>query len=213
MNKLLLAAPVVALCFATPAFAQAASGLRAEVRAGWDRVDVEADYDDGDDAIGGSGHENGLTYGAEVGYDAAIGSSFTVGAYAGVDFATTKFCAEVFGDDEGCLKAGRNFTFGLRAGVPVGAASLVYVKGGYTNGRLGVEYNDFEDILPSFNASENLDGLHVGAGLEFGLAAGTYAKVEYVFTTYGSGERVREDFTAAFDTGRHQLRAGIGLRF
>ena len=89
------------------------TGPRAEARIGVDRTTLELSYDDGETAVDGEDHDDGFGLGAEIGYDVAIGGSAVIGGYAGIEAATTKECSEVFGEDEACLKLGRNFTAGV----------------------------------------------------------------------------------------------------
>ncbi len=79
-------------------------GARVEARIGIDDVVLKVEDE--------SGSKVGLSYGGEVGYDYVTNSGFVIGAYAGIDGSTTKDCTEVFGNDEACLKAGRNITAG-----------------------------------------------------------------------------------------------------
>ncbi len=217
MKKLILSVSAAAAALsATPAFAQAAgpmSGLRIEGHAGWDRLSVTSDYVDGPTTVTEEGHEDGIVYGGEIGYDMPLGTTFNLGAYVGVDFSTTDVCEEVFGEDEGCLEAGRSIHVGVRGGFPIGPTSQVFVRGGYTNGRLNLNYEDFEDIIDDFEVGQNLDGFHVGAGVEFGLGGGSYLSGQYLYTSFGEGEFDEEDFTAGAGLSRHQLMAGFGFRF
>ena len=216
--KYFIAASAVALTFAAPAVAQetpaeAASGLRVEGRVGLDINKVGVDYDDGVDTFEGSDSQSDLGYGAEVGFDFAAGENFVVGAYVGLDLSDAEYCGEVFGDDEACIGQGRNLTVGLRAGVPVGTNSLVYAKGGYSNGRVDITYDDFEDILEDFDAGDEVDGFHLGAGAEFGLGQNLYLKAEYVYTNYNGSRYEDTDLAFGADLTRHQVMAGVGFRF
>ncbi len=216
--KYLFAASAVALAFAAPVAAQestaaAASGLRIEGRVGLDINEVTTDYDDGVDAFEGSDSQSDLGYGAEVGFDFPVGESFVVGAYAGVDFSDAEYCSEIFGTDEACVEQGRNLTLGVRAGVPFGTNALVYAKGGYSNGRINVSYDDVEDAIDDFDAGDEVDGFHLGAGVEFGLGRSLYLKGEYVYTNYNGGRYEDTDIEFSTDLTRHQIMAGVGFRF
>jgi outer membrane immunogenic protein len=218
MNSRFLAAALAAAAFAQPAFAQASSagapeGPRVELRAGFDRVRLKASYDDGVDAVSGSGHEDGALYGGEFGYDRLVGPNVTLGAYAGVDFSTTDICSEVFGNDEACLDAGRNITIGARLGTPVSPNIFLYAKGGFSNGRVTATYEDFDAILDSFKAQENRDGFHLGAGAEVRLASNVYGKVEYVYTDYDDFSDELDDVAYGLEPSRHQVLTGVGIRF
>ena len=204
MNTKLLFASVAALVIATPAMAQDDSsgfkgGARIEARAGVDDVVLKAG--------GGSDSKVGFVYGTELGYDYATKSGFVIGAYAGIEGATTKDCV-TGGTQTACLKAGRNITVGVRAGGIV-AGGLLYAKGGYTNGRVTASLVDTATSANNFSVSDNADGYHLGAGYEFTVSEHTYAKVEYVFTHYSI------DGGVGSTTGlqRHQGLVGFGYRF
>jgi outer membrane immunogenic protein len=203
----------VALVAATPAMAADFAGPRAEARLGWDRTTIDLSFDDGDTVIDGKGHDDGFGLGAEVGYDVAVGGKAILGAYAGAEWATTKECSEVFGDDEACLKLGRNFTLGARIGAALTPQALVYVKGGYSNGQIKATYEDFED--PDFNTSEkaNRGGFHLGVGGEFNVSNSGYVKAEVVRTNYNDADSSDEFVEAKLDARRTQALVGFGLRF
>ncbi|MBX7484132.1 outer membrane beta-barrel protein [Qipengyuania sp. 6D47A] len=137
----------------------------------------------------------------------------TFGAYAGVDFASTDYCTELFGHDEACLKAGRNITVGARVGYMIGSDALFYGKGGYSNGRVKLAYEDFDNVIDDIDEGENLDGFHVGAGAEVQLSASTYAKIEYVYSKYDAFDYSDTDVEVDLDLNRHQVLLGLGLRF
>jgi outer membrane immunogenic protein len=216
--KYMLAASLVVLAIAVPATAQDAtadsvSGLRVEGRVGLDINEVSADYDDGVDIFEGSDSQSDLGYGAEIGYDFPVGDRFVVGAYAGVDLSDAEYCSEILGNDVGCIDQGRNITLGVRAGVPFGTNALAYAKGGYSNGRINVSYEDFDDVLDDFDAGDEVDGFHLGAGVEFGLGENLYLKGEYVYTNYNGGGYEDTDIEFNTDLTRHQIMAGVGFRF
>lgn len=202
MNTKLLLASIVGVMAAAPAYAQetpSVGGLRVEARIGIDRPVITIPGD--------SAGKTGLSYGAEIGYDANL-NGFTIGAYAGIDGSTAKECTEVFGGDEACLKAGRNFTAGARLGHAM-ARGLVYVKGGYSNGRATVAYRDFVVPANDFSASEDLDGFHIGLGYEHNFSGKVYGKLEYVYTNYNTDNSVGLNV----DLQRHQGLVGVGMRF
>lgn len=190
-----------------PAVAANFTGPRAEVRGGWDRTTIDLTVDD----TSGSGHKDGFNLGAEVGYDAPLGARVVAGAYAGVEFATTKTCSEVYGDDEACLKLGRNFTLGARLGAKVSPQAMLYVKGGYSNGQLKATYKDFIDPTYDFSAHANRGGFHFGGGVEVAVGAHGYVRAEYVRTNYNDYNN--SDFGVKIDAHRDQALLGFGLRF
>ena len=230
MKIRLLAAAFAATCLAAPAFAQDFSGFRVEGRVGWESGRLSTEYpnpdedpdEDGDEFLTFSDSESGVSYGIELGYDALIGESVLVGAYGGVDFSDVERCEEIFGDDLGCVGAGRTFTAGVRAGVPVSRTFLLYAKGGYSNGRIDFAYDSDVDDDDELDAdvpevSENQDGYHLGAGAEIAFGPSLYGKLEYVYTDYGNvrflGVEADDEPSATVSASRHQVLAGIGLRF
>ena len=205
MNTKLLFASVAALVIATPAMAQDDSsgfkgGARVEVRVGADDVVLKSG--------GGSDSKLGLAYGTELGYDYATKSGFVIGAYAGIEGATTKDCGTVSVTQTACIKAGRNITVGVRAGGVV-AGGLLYAKGGYTNGRVTASVIDTAVPANNVSASGNADGWHLGAGYEFTISEHAYAKLEYVYTHYS----VDSTLGSTIGLQRHQGMAGFGYRF
>lgn len=220
-----VAALLAATAAAAPAYAQDNnfSGLRGEVRIGWDSVGVNATLpnpDDDEDApatLTGDADDDAIGYGAELGYDAQFGN-FVLGAYAGLDFSGAGRCSEVLGDDLACADAGRNITAGVRGGVVLGDSLLVYAKGGYSNGRIRLSYDgDVEDEDSDvFELGRNRDGFHIGGGFEVALTRNLYAKADYTYTRYNRVSFVDaedEDFFIRGRATRHQAMAGLGFRF
>ncbi|MDQ8755255.1 outer membrane beta-barrel protein [Sphingosinicella sp. LHD-64] len=222
--KIRYLAALLAATAAVPAFAQDGnfSGVRGEVRVGWDSAGVDAtfpDPDDADETLSVDNDDDAIAYGAEIGYDLQLGDNFVIGAYGGLDFSQAELCGEVLGDDLGCVETGRNLTAGLRAGFVLGESVLVYAKGGYSNGRLRFDYDgdveDDDNDLVAFN--RNRGGYHLGGGFEVALNPNLYVKAEYVYTDYGSFDYAFGDeddpLTARIGANRHQALAGIGFRF
>ena len=167
-----------------PAQAANFSGPRVEVRGGWDRITLKAGYVDGVDSASEKGHKDGYTIGGEAGYDGSISPNVTLGAYAGIDFPHTRECSEIFGNDRGCIKSPRNITAGIRLGTLIGKSALVYVKGGFSKGRLTVSYADFDDATNNFSVHSDRNGFHLGLGGEVLVANHAYVKAELVHTNY-----------------------------
>lgn len=229
MKFISVAALVAAASLAVPAQAESLTGFRIEGRVGWESASLSADYpnpdddedEQGDELLTISDNEDGITYGIEAGYDFPVGGWFTLGGYGGVEFSNVEQCGEVAGDDLGCVGAGRNFTAGVRAGLAVSPAFLVYAKGGYSNGRVEFSYDsdiDEEDPLDRDFAEvkRNRDGFHLGAGGEFAFTSNLYGKLEYVYTDYGTARFLSADEDlpgAAVRLSRHQVTAGVGVRF
>ena len=212
-----LAAATATAALAAPAFAQDApttfTGPRAGVILGYDRLQPGSGPNS---SISSDRKADGLTYGGDVGYDAAIGG-LVIGAEGEVTGSTAKVTnnpANAAALGYGRVKAGRDLYIGGRLGFRAAPSTLIYAKGGYTNQRL--------DLVASNGTTEtgahyNLDGYRLGAGVEQALGGKAYAKIEYRYSNYGSArlEYPNGANTNNFDvdTDRHQVVAGVGIRF
>jgi len=193
-----------------PAF----TGFRVGALAGYDGIRPGSTQDtdlDGDDQT-----VNGLLYGVEAGYDFAL-SNFLIGVegeYTGSTgkVETARTDPNFFGF--GSVSTGRDLYVGARAGLTVAPTTLAYVKGGYTNARLNVLASDGTvDTRENFE----LNGYRLGAGVEQAIGSRAYAKLEYRYSNYNNADfqRVDGSTTSQFDidTDRHQVVAGVGIRF
>ncbi len=190
MRTLFIAA-LLAATAASPALAQGNApftGARAEGVVGFDRLQA------------GGGHEDGVAYGGQVGYDFQSGVGL-VGVEGEVTGSSTDACegARTPADPAICAKAGRDFYAGARIGAVVGGNTLLYAKAGYTNARVRLTADD--GTTTTTLGGQNLDGVRVGAGLEHSFGGRFYGKAEYRYSNYQD------------DVSRHQLLAGLGVRF
>lgn len=213
MRSMFYVAAAAALVAGAPASAQNFEGVRAEARVGWNRIKLNGAFADGTDTLRASGSDNGVSYGAEVGYDKMVRNNLLLGLYGTLDFANNKSCSEVFGLDQGCLKARRNIALGGRVGATFADSVLVYAKGGYSNGRLGISYNDQEGLLESFDVGRNRNGFHLGLGGESIITSRIYGKLEYVYSRYSRSRFSADEFEVSARAQRHQVLAGVGVRF
>lgn len=196
--RTLILAGLLAGALATPAFAQdesvnaAGTGLRVEALIGYDAPE---------------NIDNGLLYGAGVGFDFTLGGA-TAGIEGEYTESDTNQCDEdvILTGDKLCAGLGRDLYVGGRVGAQIADSSFVYVKGGYTNQRVGAEYDDGGNGDLDSEEGENLNGFRVGTGIEFGIptfgfGSSTFLKAEYRYSNY------EQDFE------KHQGVVGIGFRF
>ena len=213
LSALLLAGTAIA---ATPAMAQDTNpvftGPRVEGLIGYDILGAG----DSGDLEGDDQNIDGLLYGVNVGYDFAA-----AGALIGVEgeYSDSTGKVETNTNDPdffgyGRVQAERDLYIGLRAGVLVRPTTLVYLKGGYTNQKLGVIASDGATELAG---NFKLDGYRVGVGAEQAIGRNTFAKLEYRYSNYSNGEfSLNDQFVAGdlnADADRHQIVAGFGFRF
>jgi outer membrane immunogenic protein len=192
MSKYLLVALLAGVA-ATPAVAQDRApftGARVEGLIGYDSPRVQGD------SFGG------VVYGARVGYDFQSG-----GAVFGVDGEVTDSSADTciggvnVPADTLCARAKRDLYVGGRIGAVVGDRALIYGLAGYTNGRFGLAYDDGGTGANDFRSAQNLDGVRVGAGLQYAISRNAFVNAEYRYSNYENG------------VSRHQVLGGFGVRF
>lgn len=198
MRKLVFAA-LAASAFATPAFAQDApfTGLRAEGVVGYDKVEDGTGQD--------AGSSDGVTYGGAIGYDVQMGGA-VIGAEAELTGSTTDTRADslLAAGDRLTVDMGRDIYLGGRVGVAVTPTTLLYAKGGYTNARIETTY---ETGAATTRIDEDMEGYRIGAGAEVALSDNMYLKGEYRYSNYGNIDGYD------IDVDRHQVVAGVGIRF
>jgi outer membrane immunogenic protein len=205
--RTIFTAALLASAFATPALAQERApftGPHIEVTGGWDRL---AGQD------GNGGHKDGFVYGVGAGFDAQVGGVI-LGIEGEATDSTNKIRARnvLVAGDSTRVSAGRDLYVGARLGYAVAPATLLYVKGGYTNARFGQRYDDGTGNFASGHA--NADGYRLGAGVEqkfnvFG--PGGFVKAEYRYSNYKNLNIGNSNIDTDFD--RHQVVGSVGVRF
>ena len=203
MRKLVLTAATAALGLglAAPAFAQDSekapfTGLRVEGLAGYDHLK---------DGSGSAASSDGVVYGGAVGYDAQLGG-VVVGAEAEVTGSTTDTRTNdvLTAGDSLRVDAGRDLYAGARVGYVVSPRAMIYAKGGYTNARVEAKYVSGATTVEDH---QDLDGYRLGAGVEYKVGPTTYVKAEYRYSHYSDLDGYD------IDADRHQVLAGVGVRF
>lgn len=210
-----VAAALVASSALVPAVAAAQdspfTGPRVEGIAGYDSLRSGETEGEFDETVDGAG------YGVGIGYDVDLGG-VVLGAEAELsDSSGEQESTETIDGISylGRVETGRDLYVGARVGVPVTPRTLLYVKGGYTNAAVEAGFESNNDL---FEEDTTLDGWRVGAGVEQALGTSAYAKLEYRYSNYNS-LRIDDEVTGGdpfevdIDVDRHQVMAGVGLRF
>jgi len=230
MRKIHLLALLAAGTAATPALAQSydgldvdsrgnpvsqVSGLRLEPRIGYERVISELNVDTATDSASVRVGKSGVTYGGEVGYDAQVGLNTVLGLYAGIEGSSAKECDDdgLVGGNRSCIAPNRNITVGARGGYLLSQTTFVYLKGGFSSGRLRLSNTNAQTPANNFAVSDTLSGFHAGAGIQTAFSPRFYGKLEYVYTDYNGYESVDGTTKTSLDFSRHQATAGFGVRF
>jgi len=198
MRFLIASALLASAAISTPALAQDApasapegkefQGFKILAVTGIDHVTSSAD------------NQTGLSYGGVVGYDYQVGKA-VFGVEGEIDGSTAKDCVSnaFAAGDRLCVKAGRDLYAGVRAGVVVGNKALLYVKGGYANGRINATYTVGGTTTKD---GTNSDGWRVGTGVELPVGKNMLVRAEYRYTNYSDT-----------DLARHQGLVGFGVKF
>ncbi|HXH15024.1 MAG TPA: outer membrane beta-barrel protein [Sphingomonas sp.] len=217
MRTLIAVSLLATTAVAAPALAQTNptfTGPRVEATLGYDHTGA------GSSVSNNNGRDDqkidGLLYGGGIGYDIATSSNIVLGAEAELTGSTAKSDRNDYTSDFGYgrVKQGRDIYVGARAGYVVAPATMLYVKGGYTNSKLEVLAGSTSQTNDN---SFKLNGWRVGAGAEHAVGPNSYAKLEYRYSNY---ERGNIDYAAGgtsqrfdVDTDRHQVVASYGFRF
>ncbi|WP_068086564.1 outer membrane protein [Novosphingobium rosa] len=134
------------------------------------------------------------TLGVYTGYDKEVAPRIVVGAQAELNFPIDSR----FGNGVASINPKRSVDLSLRAGYLVQPKTLVYVRGGYSNGLYGT------DVGPAIHTSTDRNGWLLGGGVERKLTQKVSARVEYRYTDLSEGN-------GKFD--RHQVLLGVSYRF
>lgn len=140
-----------AAAFALPAAAHA--GAYVQVQTGLDSISVAGESDEG------------VSYGAALGYEFPLSEKLFAGLEASIDDSTTK----EFG-----IETDRDLSVVARLGTKLGEKGSVYALAGYTNARLEA------DGL----GGQNFDGFRLGAGYKLNFSEQLFGKVEYRYSNY-----------------------------
>jgi outer membrane immunogenic protein len=198
MRFFIASALLASAAIATPAFAQDTTAPEGKEFQG-----IKVLALGGIDDVTNSGSDKaGALFGGTIGYDHQAGKA-VFGVEAEVNGSTTKDClgSTVVAGDTLCAKAGRDLYAGARVGYVLGENTLLYIKGGYTNARVNLTYDDGNTGANNFKVGENLDGWRAGVGFEFNAGKNIVLRTEYRYSNY------EQDFT------RHQGVIGVGVKF
>lgn len=220
MKKIIASLAAASAVAAVPAMAQGTAepftGFHVEGLVGYDVTKAGSSIDD-DANVDNDESIDGVVFGVGAGYDFRMGN-VVVGPEAEVTWSTAKTSFEN-GDFEGFgignVEANRDLYVGGRVGYAFTPRTMVYAKGGYTNAKFDVRNGDGTVVT---NDDIDADGWRVGAGVEQAVSDNIFAKVEYRYSNYEKGEL---DFTGDIPDGqrfdldldRHQVMAGVGMRF
>lgn len=207
--KKIIAAAILSAAIATPALAQDDNSASVRKPFTGPFVGAVLGYDKARGYIPGvaSGTQDGLLYGANIGYDMNIGGAL-VGVEGEFTDSDTKASAQnvaALGDSLS-VNTGRDYYAGIRLGGQVANNLALYAKGGYTNQRLANYYFDNAGGVTKNNV--DLEGYRLGAGVET-TYHGLTGRLEYRYSNYGKVNIANTPINGE----RHQVAAVLGYRF
>ena len=217
MKYTLIAAAAAAAAVSSPAMAQdvAVGGFHVEGVLGYDSTRASVDYEDTAfpaDNFEESGHSDGVLYGVNAGYDFALGTN-TLGVEAGYEMTDNKRCDEVFGGDALCASLKRNIYVGLKGSMPLAPRTALTAGIGYVNGKARLSYDDLSTTGVDLVGSDSRDGFRLSAGLEQRFGGNFFGKLEYRYADYKDYNYVDGTESVALGFRRHQVVAGLGVKF
>ncbi|MCP5074341.1 MAG: porin family protein [Rhodobacteraceae bacterium] len=158
------------------------------------------------DGVGGEG----VLGGGMVGANWQVSPEFVLGAQIDGNFNSDLTEASVVGGlFNATLTNEYLVAFSGRAGVLIQPEALAYLIGGYSLGEF--ELNTSGALLPpgGFKINRNVDGFHVGAGLEAAINENWTVRAEYRFTQFG-----KESFAGGLVSVEPSMHAGqIGVAY
>ena len=157
----------------------------------------------------------GITGGLTAGYNFVVAPNLVIGAEGDINGSTLGSSASLpFFGFSGSAQAKALFSLRGRLGYTMNRA-MFYVTGGFVVASLSGQISDYR-ALPPFWGSQSTwqPGYTLGGGLEYSLTDAVSAKVEYLYTSTGSGDY----FSATRDYSRlgvdfSTVRAGVNYHF
>ena len=147
------------------------------IQGGWQQDRQTLSVNNNGARTSGKESKSGFGYGGQIGYDFRLSPYVVLGTE--VDLTGRTGTSQVGGANGYELKQGRTLAATARLGYLVNPDGLLYVRGGYANGRFTLRDN-------SGSTSQNRDGYQVGVGYEQQLQRNVSARVEYAYSGFGT---------------------------
>ncbi|MCW3848574.1 hypothetical protein OF829_15165 [Sphingomonas sp. LB-2] len=207
MKKMIFAA-AIALCAATPAFAQDEdksseasqfNGVSVAAIGGIDVLTIQENN--------AADSTRGLVYGGSIGYDHAAGK-VVIGVQAEITSSQASYKIDnlLVNGDHFRSEAGRDIYGGVRVGMPAGK-TLLYIGGGYVNSQLTSVYTSGASTTEQ---TENKGGFRVSLGAEY-QSKRVFGRLEMRYQDLG--DYTVFTFPTGFARTHTQIVAGVGVRF
>lgn len=188
-------------------------------------------------ALATSQSVDAANFGAQIGYNAQIGSNFVIGVEADGNYLTGKDTT-VRGPVAAPGVAGLTYTFTsridpeasaavkARAGITMGP-TLFYASGGWgwTWAKVGTDITSSANYRKTSNFDRTFDGYVVGGGIEHKFSPSISARLDYTYADHGdttyatsyatgsTGTTPPSSETIRQDLRMHQVRVGLNVHF
>jgi outer membrane immunogenic protein len=189
-----------ALATAAPAMAETYNGPFVGVQAGWNEDDQSSTRTDVG-RVDGSGKKDAAVVGFLAGYDYKVTPHIVIGAEAGMNFGIDDRFGGHTKETSYSINPKYSIDLTARAGYLVDDATLLYVRGGYTNARVRAWMTDGP---VAHGGDENRDGWLVGGGVERAITSKVSARLEYRYSDLSEGHG---------NWDRHQVLLGAAYHF
>jgi outer membrane immunogenic protein len=134
----------------------------------------------------------GALGGGRLGFDYAMGR-FLVGVFCEYNWSGIKTDFELsnapfssgYGDGSYSLEKDNEWSVGARAGVLVAPRTLAYVLAAYTQSDYSLNGLTADDRDSGWKSDITMDGVTIGAGVEYALAGNVFVGLEGLYTMYG----------------------------
>lgn len=161
---------------AAPAAAQTYDGPYVGVTAGYNSNEIHTVIDGTPVATEVS--RDSFILGGYAGYNFRASDAIVIGAEAGLTTTTSDLIVANSSGEPLVADPRYSFDLSARAGYRATDETLVYLRGGYANQRVGTTSDEF-------TRSENLDGWQIGGGFEIAITDHMSGRVEYRYSDFG----------------------------
>ena len=156
----------------------------------------------------------GIAYGAMLGYNVLVSPNFVLGVEADIGSSNAGQANNIFDNDTSYSTISSFGSLRGRAGYAMDRL-LIYATAGFAFGKVT------NDIQKGRNAGEEIvydnqwqNGYVLGGGMEYAFTGNILARVEYLYSNYGTVTLFNRDNNLTEMTNdMHQVRVGLAYKF
>jgi outer membrane immunogenic protein len=130
---------------------------------------------------------DGVIGGGQIGYDHALGGRFLIGIFGNYNFSNVEselsFRTGATTSATYTAEKENEWSLGARAGVVVAPRTLAYIMAAYTQADVSLNGPGIGTVK-GLTTEETLEGVTVGAGVEYAIGGGMFLGLEGLYTSY-----------------------------